>query len=161
MLDIYNLIVYATNGWHGLIPNNRKFYWNSIENFFEPINYDSDAYINPGISSFHLPFSDQIEEAFDDLEKLLSSINIKDFTKKINFKGLNLSEKEIDRKINIIKENLRELRSIYIKIDPETIAHNRDNKIKKKMWDKYYDSLYEIDPNIYLLKQISENNLFN
>ena len=44
-LDIYNLIVFATNGWHGLVPNNRKFYWKSIENFFEPINYDSNANI--------------------------------------------------------------------------------------------------------------------
>jgi len=28
------------------------------------------------------------------------------------------------------------------------------------MWDKYYDSLYEIDPNIYVVKQTTEKNLF-
>ena len=160
ILDIYNLLVFATNGWHGLVPNNRKFYWNSIENFFEPINYDSDAYIDPGISSFHLPFSNQIEKAFDDLEKLLSNIEIDNFAKKVNFRGLNLSKKETEEKITTIKENLEELRSMYIKIDPETIAHNRNNKIQKKMWDKYYASLYEIDPNIYLVRQTSKKNLF-
>ena len=160
VLDIYNLLVFSTNGWHGLVPNNRKFYWNSIENFFEPINYDSDAYIDPGISSFHLPFSNQIEKAFDDLEKLLNTIDVNSFTKKVNFRGLNLSNNDIEKKVFIIKENLDELRALYTKIDPELIAHNRNNKIQKKMWDKYYDSLYEIDPNIYVVKQTTEKNLF-
>ena len=38
----YNVIILSTNGGHGLIPANRKFYWNSIENYFEPITYDSN-----------------------------------------------------------------------------------------------------------------------
>ena len=37
-LDIHNLIVFAANGWHGLVPHNRKFYWNNTDQFFEPIN---------------------------------------------------------------------------------------------------------------------------
>ncbi len=160
ILDAYNLLIFSTNGWHGLVPNNRKFYWNSIENFFEPINYDSDAYIDPGISSFHLPFSNQIEKAFDNLEKLLNDIDINNFTKKVNFRGLDLPNYEIERKIIIIKENLNELKSIYVKTDPEIIAHNRNNEIQKKMWDKYYNSLYDIDPHIYLVKQTAKNNLF-
>ena len=159
-LDIYNLIIFATNGWHGLVPNNRKFYWNSIENFFEPINYDSNANIEDEPSVFHLPFSNQIELAFNDLEKLLTNINIKNFSKKITIRGLNLNEQQVEKKINIIKRNLYKLKDIYLKIDPEVIAYNRNNKIKKEMWDKYYKSLYKISPNIYLVKHASKNNLF-
>ena len=39
-LDEYNLFMQATNSSHGLAANNRKFYWNSLEDYFEPINYD-------------------------------------------------------------------------------------------------------------------------
>ena len=35
----------ATNSQHALGPDARKFYWNSFENYYEPINYDA----NPGI----------------------------------------------------------------------------------------------------------------
>ena len=38
----FNLMLIAVNGFHGLINNNRKFYWNSLKNTFEPTYYDSD-----------------------------------------------------------------------------------------------------------------------
>ena len=45
----------ATNSQHGLAANNRKFYWNPIKNFFEPITYDSN--INIDESEFwHIKF---------------------------------------------------------------------------------------------------------
>ena len=159
-LDIYNLIVFSANGWHGLVPNNRKFYWNSLENFFEPINYDSNANINSEISSYLLPFSEQIEFAFNDLEVLLNQLDIKKFNKKIKFRGLNLSEDKTRKKIKIIKNNLLTLKDTYLKIDPEVIAYNRNSKIEKKMWNKYYKSIYEIDPNIYLVKHSPKDGLF-
>lgn len=36
----FNLINYLLKGTHGLNPNNRKFYFNSLSNFYEPIYYD-------------------------------------------------------------------------------------------------------------------------
>ena len=48
-LNEYNLFMQATNSSHGLAVNNRKFYWNSLKNYFEPINYDSNADINKNI----------------------------------------------------------------------------------------------------------------
>ena len=38
----YHLIVLAMNGWHSLSPNNRQFYFNAIENRFEPVYYDGN-----------------------------------------------------------------------------------------------------------------------
>ena len=66
-LDIYNLILQSTNSTHGLGSNNRKFFWNSFENYFEPINYDANPNINKGIStqSFRLPVSENFYETFD------------------------------------------------------------------------------------------------
>ena len=49
-LNEYNLFMQSTNSTHGLAANNRKFYWNSIENYFEPINYDSNAKISSKLS---------------------------------------------------------------------------------------------------------------
>ena len=159
-LDIYNLIIFSTNGWHGLVPNNRKFYWNSIENYFEPINYDSNANINLGIGSYLLPFSEQIELAFNKLEDLLNQLNIQKFNKKIKFRGINLNDQEAAKKVNIIKNNLHTLKKMYQKIDPKILKHNINNMIEKKMWNKFYESIYEIDPNIYLVKQSPKNDLF-
>ena len=36
----------STNSQHALSVNNRKFYWNSIDNYFEPINYDANPAID-------------------------------------------------------------------------------------------------------------------
>ena len=40
-LETYNLFMQSTNSVMQS-ASNRKFYWNSIENFFEPIMYDSN-----------------------------------------------------------------------------------------------------------------------
>ena len=42
IFDKYYLTMLALNGLHGLIPHNRKYYYNSFSNSFEPIYYDGD-----------------------------------------------------------------------------------------------------------------------
>jgi len=159
-LDIYNVIILSTNGWHGLVPANRKFYWNSIENYFEPITYDSNFNIELETTLFPLPIGEQIEVAFKEVENLLKEIEIKKFNKKIILRGLNLNEKQTKEKIRKIKKNIGKLRTIYSNISSETLLWNRYGQIDKKMWKKYYDSVYKISPNIYLTKQSPEKNSF-
>ena len=36
----------SMNGWHGLRPHNRKFFYNSQYEFFEPIYYDGNLNLN-------------------------------------------------------------------------------------------------------------------
>ena len=55
-LDVYNLLIQATNSQHALAIANRKFYWNSIENYFEPINYDSNPNIDAEAPSTTIRF---------------------------------------------------------------------------------------------------------
>ena len=86
-LNVYNLLMQSTNSQHALSSSNRKFYWNSIENYFEPINYDS----NPDIDGFspstttviyRLPMSENFFEAFSELEKKLNTLDIKRIVKR-------------------------------------------------------------------------------
>ena len=67
---VHNILMQATNSTHGLAANNRKFYWNPIENYFEPINYDSNANINKDIPSgvFRYPISKNFYSSFNDLK---------------------------------------------------------------------------------------------
>ena len=159
-LDIYNLIVYSANGWHGLTPNNRKFYWNSIENYFEPINYDSNANINSEPSVLRLPASEQMELAFNDTKDLLNKINTKKLTQKINFRGLNLNNNSIEKKIAKLKKNLFKLKNLYSNIDDETLLYNNNNIIDKNMWRQYYESMHKINPDVYYVEKIPETNSY-
>ena len=65
-LDEYNIFIQAVNGQHGLAINNRKFFWNAIENYFEPINYDSNSNISNDITPnlVRLPISEQFYDSF-------------------------------------------------------------------------------------------------
>ena len=70
-LNIYNLLLQSTNSYHGLASNNRKFYWNSFDSYFEPINYDANPNIDADLSlgNFRLPISEDFLKSFDLLEK--------------------------------------------------------------------------------------------
>ncbi len=161
-LNVYNLLMQSTNSQHALSSSNRKFYWNSIENYFEPINYDS----NPDIDGFspstttviyRLPMSENFFEAFSELEKKLNTLDIKELLKETNNSGLNLSEKYLDIKINKIIINLNKLKANYINIkDKELIEHNKFKPINSIL-TKFNDTLNEIDPNVYLVKHNSKN----
>ena len=41
-LNIYDALILSANGGQALYVHNRKFYWNAIENYFEPIYYDGE-----------------------------------------------------------------------------------------------------------------------
>ena len=159
-LDIYNLLVQSANGYHGMVPNNRKFYWNSLENIFEPINYDSNYNINQDPEHLLLPVSNQLIDAFSKLEILLSNININKLNDELNFKGININIKEIVKKIEKLKKNSNKLKNIYLNYDKDIIKHNGINKIDTQMWVKYFNSVKKIHPNSKLVKQKNINNSF-
>jgi hypothetical protein len=75
-----------------LAIGNRKFYWNSIENYFEPINYDSNVNIDAEAPStttaiYRLPISNQFVKAFDILENKLKNLDLAKLHKNINLPG--------------------------------------------------------------------------
>jgi len=155
-LDIYNLLIQATNSQHGLSPNNRKFYWNSIENYFEPINYDSNVHIESEFSttttvSFRHPVSTQFDSAFVVLEKKIKNLDLNKIHIKLLQSGINLTKEDLDKKINKILLNLVKIKKVYLNVDKEALEHNKF-KPMEDVFSVFHKTLEKIDPNIYLVK---------
>ena len=82
-LDIYNIFMQSINGEHGLAANNRKFYWNPIENFFEPINYDTNSNIENTIQEGEIryPVSENFYSSFERLRTNLKDLDYSEILK--------------------------------------------------------------------------------
>ena len=97
-LDRY-LFIQATNSHHALSASNRKFYWNSIENF-EPIMYDANPDIEKDFSSTttvnRLPISKYFQ-SLENLELKLANIDIDNLHEKTLLSGLTLSEEKLEK----------------------------------------------------------------
>jgi hypothetical protein len=155
------LLIQATNSQHALAIANRKFYWNSIENYFEPINYDSNANIDAEAPStttaiYRLPISNQFVEAFDILENKLKNLDLAKLHKNINLSGINMSNEDLNAKINKILHNLRVIKKNYLNANKEVIEENKFKPINNIL-SRFNETLNEIDPNVYLVKHRQDN----
>ena len=149
----YYFILTAMNGWHALRPHNRKFYYNSFNNNFEPIYYDGmfnlDSplwinLINDDLKNFDKNYT------FSDL-KLLSEKGFKekiliDFKKRV----VNFDEKLNLFFINSIKNiivNSKKIQNLIIKNHTDKI----DVKNNKNYLENYLFRANE--------KQINQKNI--
>jgi hypothetical protein len=163
-LDKFNLILRATNASHGLSPNNRKFYWNKLENYFEPIYYDGNTniYKNEDIG-INLPFSPYLIEALNQLQNSLDNINLNQFKEKLNIRRLNLTEKNIKEKLTAINYNLSRLKNIINNYDSKIVQSNRELKIGPEMIRKTMINKKNVNSSaIFVFKEIDQefNNNF-
>ena len=115
----------STNSHHALSVNNRKFYWNAIDHYFEPINYDANPSINadtPTTTSSiqRFPVSKYIIESFDLLENKLKQIDLDDLYRQIKLLGTDLTKTDLNNKISKILDNLEKIKKIIIQIIPLT-----------------------------------------
>ena len=159
-LNVYNLLLHSTNSYHGLGANNRKFYWNAFENYFEPIHYDANPNIeaNSISGNFRLPVSKTFFSSFDVLEKKLNNIERNKFIKKLSFSGLEISENSLKLKFNKILLNLNSVKENYKKsIKSEQINYNRITPIEN-ISEIFYKNIKEVDPNIYIVKHKKKDN---
>ncbi len=114
-LNIFNNLILAANGHHMLYGNNRKFYWNSFENYFDPIYYDGNLVIDKKFEKLSPPFSSNYGISIDETKVLLKKIdkkklyeNIKSTNIKINKKKFNAKIKKLNENLNTIKEKFEE-----------------------------------------------------
>ncbi len=49
IFDNFNFLTLSMNGHHALIPHNRKFFFNAIEDYFEPIYYDGNLFLTKNL----------------------------------------------------------------------------------------------------------------
>ena len=156
-LEKYNLLMQATNSQHALGPDARKFYWNAVENLFEPINYDANPEIDretptTTTASYRLPISTFYEDSFLKLEKDLDKINLLSFNKGLKVHGLILTDIELEKKINKIKKNLSKIKSNYLETDNnELILHNKFKPIDNVL-SKFNENIKDIDSEVLLVK---------
>ena len=79
--------------------NNQKF-WNAIENYFEPINYDSNSNISNDITlTSRLPISEQFYDLFFSIKNKLDNLDI-DNLEKLKLSGLEIDQNFINSKTN-------------------------------------------------------------
>ena len=161
-LNEYNLFMQATNSTHGLATNNRKFYWNPIENYFEPINYDSNADINNNIPDgvVRYPISKNFYSSISILKMRISNINYSNVLKNLNLSGLNYSKVNLEKKINKILINLDKLEKNYLNFASEKMTKHNQTKNINNILDKFHQSLKENHPNTYLIKNSLNKNSF-
>ena len=163
-LDIYNLLMQATNSHHALSASNRKFYWNSIEGYFEPINYDSNPFIEATAptttsTSIRFPVSKYYPKAFLVLQEELMNLDITDLKNKMFFSGYDLNINQIQKKINKIILNLELIKKGYSKISKKLEKHNNYKPIDGLL-NQFNSSLEEIDPAVLLVKEGSNKKNF-
>lgn len=160
-LDEYNLFMQATNSTHGLAANNRKFYWNSIESYFEPINYDSNANINNDISKgiLRYPFSKNLFKAFNALEIKISNLNQKQILENLSLSGLDFTDDQLKKKISKILSNLNKLKENYLNHTTQIMVEHNETKLLDNILQKFHKNLKESHPDTYLIK--SNLNLKN
>ena len=151
-LDIYNLILNSTNSLHSLSINNRKFYWNNKENYFEPINYDNNVNFSKEPNLMIFPLTKFTDKAFLHLDNLLKNIDIEALNKEINSYGIKQNIKTSKDKLNLIKKNLSTIKNIYINIDKDLLTYNYNKKVDKKMWNSFFKALNKINKDIRVVR---------
>jgi len=108
--DIFTAIALSTSRGHGLVPHNRKFYWNSINEFFEPIYYDGDVYLDfSTLPHMQIPFSLISSKSIKIAKDRLNKIKIDSLFNKIKLQGSTYSKKLLEKKIKNIILNLNNL----------------------------------------------------
>ena len=159
-LDIYNLLIQATNSQHGLAPNNRKFYWNSLERYFEPINYDSNSNIDASPNIMRLPVTKIFPTSFNALKNKLIEIDIDQVYKNIRFSGIFLSKKELRSKLNKIILNINTIEDFYLKEKKDLIEYNRFKYTNKNLLKNLNETFEEINPKVNFVKHSKKNEDF-
>ena len=163
-LDAYNLLMQSTNSQHALSASNRKFYWNTIENYFEPINYDANPDINrvsPTTTTalYRFPISENYIDAFAVLEKKLNNMNVINFHKNMLISGLEISPENLNKKLNKINLNLKKIKNNFITMNNKDLLDHNKFKPIKKVLDNFNKTLADIDNSVFLVKYESTKNM--
>ena len=128
ILNEYHAIMSALGGFHGLAPQNIKYYYDPINLTFLPIYYDGDVNIltnNPNSNNYNDPdnyFSYHAKIGAESSIKKIQEINLGKLIEDLNNNGVNIYKKElilvqqklIERLKNIkeLKKNEKKFRSV-------------------------------------------------
>jgi len=157
-LDLYNLLIFSAGAQHSLYTHNRKFYWNSLENYFEPIYYDGGMYLLDPFTDYWSPHNEDIPNTIDLLIKNLRKIDKKLLIQKIKINGVNINEKKLNKIIEQLINNANKLKLIVNEKKQEIVNYNYNLKLTNNMWHNYFASVKDNGQNIkYIFTNNSQN----
>ena len=150
-LNIYDALILSANGNHALYVHNRKFYWNAIENYFEPIYYDGEFNIYKNPKKLNFPLSFNYLDSITQIRKDLKNLDLKKIVTQINFRGISINENIVKKKISKMIKNLNLIENLYISKNKEEISYNNQSYQSKDLWNAYISNLKKNNINIRFL----------
>ena len=166
--EIYDLLMISTNSLHGLIPHNRKFYFDTINDKFEPIYYDGDTNLNkidPNfiknnkiilqlINSIDLKNYNYLQNKIKNLKN--EELFFEELKDQIKYKKI--SKKNLNKYFEIIEGNLEIIKNFH---KQNKNSNQKNNKISLYQ-NRYLDRLesFKINTHIYEINKYntSTNN---
>ena len=145
-LDNFNLILLAFGASHALIPKNRKFYWDSFNEYFEPIYYDGNIDLNSNIKILN-PISPSALKLIPELQKKFENIDLEIIYENLKVYGSELSKEHLKNKLDIVKSNLSILEKDF-RSRLEEIDYNFSINLDPSDWDLYFNLVNEIYPSV-------------
>ena len=139
-LNMFNNLILAANGNHALYVHNRKFYWNSEENYFEPIYYDGEFNLKKIQKKLNFPISKNYEDSLKELRLLILKLNLEKFQNNLKSKNLLFTKKKIESKLKKILINIEEIEKLFNQKDKDQIKYNNESYQNKKLERKYLDN---------------------
>ena len=173
----YYFMMAVMGGQHALRPHNRKFYFNSLENSFEPIYYDGNFNLNLEINLDHdwTSFANAFNERYD--FPFLKEINNKEFytqllkqfklrivvfnRKKLSY--FNESFETISRNINILINHLKNKQDFNMRNSDYLKSRNLYKKLmdKKNFKQKIIKEYNAFEDNIIITLETNEKNILS
>ena len=140
-LGIFSSLMYAVGARHGMSPHNRKFHWNSLGEYFEPVYYDGDIVIETAVNQMEIFNDENYDFTIIELENVKKAQKkIDDLEKDILYNkflesGGKLSRDEVKSFFKKLSNNLKVLREY---VSDKNIA---PEDIKNTILNNYFDSL--------------------
>ncbi len=162
VFNLYDFLLLAMNGEHGLRPHNRKFYFNSLKDIFEPVYYDGNLkfddfnQFNPSSNKNLIPILSLISKRqIEDLKKKIEALKINEKFIRIYSTKTKMSyenaKKEIIVSLNKLIDRMVELKKLKNEMNQEIIV--------EKDFDYLLDYFSDFSRNNNLDQRIYEINL--
>ena len=119
------------NGWHALRPHNRKYYYNSFTQNFEPIYYDGMLRLNAPLPELNDTFYSKLQvSTINRYLLILSNQDIKDkLYNDYKSKVIQADDKFFLESLNQVSNNLEMIRNIIKNKPTELIKKNNSREL--------------------------------
>ena len=162
-LNHFNILLHAVGADHALLPHNRKFYWNNVMNFFEPIYYDGNLDFNKAIvnqafsENMWLPYHGNILEDHNSLIDQISNIELDNLYKKLLIKNLEIDKLILEKKIKILINNIKKSYENIKKVDKKLVEFNKDITFDESYKNFFIKNLRTSNLNSKFVKLLSKD----